>query len=84
MPLTDFFRVVSLGRKTCKVSISSPAGKAEVFFEQGSPVAAYTAQERGREAFATVVTWTEGVFGMTVGETAPEHNLDRGLETLLP
>jgi CheY-like chemotaxis protein len=83
MPLTDFFRVISIGRKTCKVSVSGPAGKAEIFFEQGSPVAAYTATERGREAFATVVTWTEGSFGMTIGETAPEHNLDRGLETLI-
>jgi response regulator RpfG family c-di-GMP phosphodiesterase len=82
MPLTDFFRVVSLGRKTCKISVAGPQGKAEIFFEQGSPVACYTANERGREAFATVVTWTEGVFGMTIGETAPEHNLDRSLETL--
>ena len=84
MPLTDFFRVISLGRKTCKVSVAGPAGKAEVFFEHGSPVAAYTANERGRGAFASVVTWTEGVFGMTIGETPPEHNLDRGLEDLLP
>ncbi|RMG17743.1 MAG: response regulator [Planctomycetota bacterium] len=83
MPLVDFFRVLSLGRKTCKVSVQGPQGQAEVFFEQGSPVAAYTATERGREAFATVVTWTQGVFTMIVGETPPEHNLDRGLEALL-
>jgi CheY-like chemotaxis protein len=83
MPLVDFFRVVSLGRKTCKVSVQGPQGQAEVFFEQGSPVAAYTANERGREAFATVVTWTQGAFTMVVGATPPEHNLDRGLETLL-
>lgn len=83
MPLVDFFQVLSIGRKTCKVSIAGPEGKAEVFFEQGSPVAAFTAQERGREAFASVVTWSEGTFGITIGETAPEHNLDRGLEATL-
>lgn len=83
MPLTDFFQVLAIGRKTCKVSIASPAGKAEVFFEQGSPVAAFTQQERGREAFATVVTWNQGSFGITLGETAPEHNLDKGLEAML-
>ena len=47
-----------------------------VFFEQGTPVAAFTANERGRGAFATIVTWGEGTFAITVGETPPERNLD--------
>ncbi|HBP17807.1 MAG TPA: hypothetical protein DEA08_08440 [Planctomycetes bacterium] len=85
MPLTDFFQVIATGRKTCKVQIQGPGGiGGQVFFEQGSPVAAFTSNnERGRGAFATIVTWMEGTFGMVVGETPPEHNLDKGIEQML-
>lgn len=83
MPLADFFRVLSLGRKTAKISVEGPHGRAEVFFDQGTPCAAYTERERGREAFAEVVTWSEGRFYLTIGETPPERNLDRGLEAAL-
>jgi response regulator RpfG family c-di-GMP phosphodiesterase len=80
MPLTDFFQVLAIGRKTCKVSINSPEGRGEVYFEQGTPTAAITTNERGRGAFATIVTWGEGTFGITTGETPPERNLDRGVD----
>ena len=83
MPLVDFFQVLAVGRKTCKVSIQATGGQGEVFFEAGSPVAAYTANERGREAFASIVTWDQGTFGIVVGETPPEHNLERGIEASL-
>ncbi|MGE0712629.1 MAG: response regulator [Planctomycetota bacterium] len=84
MPLTDFFQVLAIGRKTCKVSVESPHGRAEVYFEHGTPTAAFTSNnERGREAFASLVTWPEGSFGITMGETPPERNLDRGLEAQL-
>ncbi len=83
MPLTDFFQVLTLGRKTVKVVVSSPLGQGQVFFERGAPVAAFTQKLRGMDAFAELISWTQGGFSIVPGDVAPERNLDAGLENML-
>lgn len=83
MPLTDFFQVLSLGRKTVKVVVSSPSGQGQLFFERGAPVAAYTPRSRGMDAFADIISWTQGTFSLVMGEIAPERNLDPSFQNML-
>ncbi|MCO5169930.1 MAG: response regulator [Planctomycetes bacterium] len=83
MPLTDFFQVLSLGRKTVKVVVSSPSGQGQIFFERGAPVAAYTPKARGMDAFAQILEWTQGSFSLVSGEIAPERNLDPSFQNML-
>jgi response regulator RpfG family c-di-GMP phosphodiesterase len=83
IPLTDFFQVLSLGRKTVKVMVVSPSGQGQIFFERGAPVAAYTPKMRGMDAFATIIGWTQGQFSLVMGEIAPERNLDANFQSML-
>lgn len=83
MPLTDFFQVLSLGRKTVKVVVASPSGQGQLFFERGAPVAAYTPKSRGMDAFAQIIGWTQGTFSLVMGEIAPERNLDPSFQNML-
>lgn len=84
MPLSDFFQVLALGRRTVKVVATSPEGQGQVFFERGAPVAAFTKTTRGMDAFASIVSWTQGSFALSSGDVAPERNLDApGLEAML-
>lgn len=83
IPLTDFFQVLSLGRKTVKVMVVSPSGQGQIFFERGAPVAAYTPKTRGMDAFAQIIGWTQGQFSLVMGEIAPERNLDANFQAML-
>lgn len=84
MPLSDFFQVLTLGRRTVRVVVNSPEGQGQVFFERGAPVAAFTKTSKGMDAFASMISWTQGSFGLSSGDVAPERNLDAaGLEAML-
>lgn len=83
IPLTDFFQVLSLGRKTVKVVVTSPSGQGQIFFERGAPVAAYTPKARGMDAFAQIIGWATGQFSLVMGEIAPERNLDAHFQSML-
>lgn len=83
MPLADFAQVLALGRKTVKVALDSAWGRGEVYFEHGTPVAAFSTQNRGPHAFVELLGWPEGSFRLVNAEGAPERNLYHGLEALL-
>lgn len=84
MPLSDFFQVLALGRKTARIEIASGSGPlGEVYFDEGIPVAAMTSEENGVPAFAKMVLQKTGAFRLFPNQHPEERNLDQNLESLL-
>ncbi|MBL4848814.1 MAG: DUF4388 domain-containing protein [Planctomycetes bacterium] len=83
MPLTDFFQVLALGRKTARIQIESNRLNGEVFFEDGQPVAALTADGSGVEAFCNLVMLNHGSFRLFPAQHPEEKNLTKNLDALL-
>lgn len=83
MPLSDFFQVLALGRKTARIEVAGPGVQGEVFFDQGLPVAALTADKSGVSAFCAIVLLKEGTFKLYPSQSPEERNLDQNLEALL-
>lgn len=83
MPLSDFFQVLALGRKTARIEVSGQGIQGEVYFEQGIPIAAMTADQAGVGAFCMIVLLKEGTFKLFPNQSPSEHNLQQNLEALL-
>jgi DNA-binding response OmpR family regulator len=81
--VSDCFQTLHLARRTARAQIESSAGRAEVYFENGQPIAAFTPSLKGEDAFSEVCGWTEGTFRIVAGEAAPDRNLFDGLYPLL-
>tara|TARA_R110002072_G_scaffold37659_3_gene109828 strand:+ start:358 stop:1890 length:1533 start_codon:yes stop_codon:yes gene_type:complete len=83
MPLSDFFQVLALGRKTARIEVLGPGVAGEVFFEQGLPIAAIMPDRQGVGAFCLMVLLKEGSFRLFPNQSPQERNLDQNLEGLL-
>ena len=56
---------------------------AEVFFVDGTPVHAFTAETTGEESIFDLLTWEEGSFHFEPKRTSPERSIKQSLDALL-
>ena len=83
LPLEEFFQALHLGRRTARVAIEARQGKGEVWFREGEPVAALTADAEGEPALLRILSWSEGSYRVAAGELPAARNLSAPLQALL-
>lgn len=81
--VTNLLPSMQMARMTGKLTFESAHCRTHVFFEDGSPVHAYSEEEEGQEALLEVLTWKEGHFNFQPKEAAPKKTVDQPLDTLM-
>lgn len=69
--------------KTGLLSITSPEGKADFYYDNGNLIHACFGEETGRDVLVDVVDWTEGQFTFESDIIAPEVTIQKNLHQTL-
>ena len=83
LPLEEFFQILHLGRRTARIAVETRQGKGEVWFREGEPVAALTADQEGEPALLRILGWREGTYRVAAGELPTQRNLSGSLQGIL-
>lgn len=85
MNVIDLLQSLEMGQKSCKLTLRSPAGKCELFFQNGqcNDAVFNDGQVVGDEAVYKVVQWTEGDFEIDFQGSSPNQRTTRSTQGLL-
>ncbi|MBM4782737.1 MAG: response regulator [Archangiaceae bacterium] len=80
--LGEVVQLYGLANRSGVLRVESPSGVGEIHFDAGRVVDAVAPQQRGVEAFNTILGWSSGQFSWLVA-VPTEHTIHLGLSELL-
>ncbi len=83
IPLVDLLQILSVNRKSGRLSVEREGERAEVALEQGRIVDAAMGAAAGEKALYRLLTRREGQFAFVPGPPGGEARIDRRLEELV-
>lgn len=82
-PLPDILNMLGASRQTGRLELFSPAGRGDIYLEDGAVVHAACGLHAAEAAVASLVGWPAGSFRFEPHIAAPEHTVSRPLDQLL-
>ncbi len=73
--LADILQLISLGKKTGVLNVSTESDKGDIFFEEGSAVFASAGDMHGDGAITRILRWRKGSFIFKPDEMVGQHNV---------
>jgi len=83
LDIIDLFQALELGRKTCRVRISSGSQTCSIYVVDGQAVHAEMAQTTGEQAVYAALGWSDGAFELDFTATTKERTIIRTTQALL-
>jgi len=81
--LVDLFQLLASARRSGRLSVDHPRGRARVYFEKGAAVHADFAGLTGEEAVYALFADERGTFEFRIGMPAPEQTIATSTENLV-
>jgi DNA-binding response OmpR family regulator len=81
--LTDFIQMNCLGRLTTVLTVSQNGNKGVIYLNEGEIIHAECGEQKGAEAFYTILGWQEGEFISNTGIEPPGQTIYQSWEHLL-
>jgi two-component system response regulator RegA len=75
LSLPNLISLICHEGKQAQLEIDHAGQAASIFFEKGQMVHAQLNEQSGQEAIFEALTWYEGQFVMTMGQSPPEHSI---------
>lgn len=83
MQVPTLLQSISMSKMTGCLRLTDPTGMCSIWFEDGTPMHAETAEATGDQAIVESITLEEGEFHFYPNEKAPEHTVKRRVDSLL-
>lgn len=83
LPLPDLLQILSLNRRTGRLTLSSGAEKGEIQLASGQPVNARVGEVEGEKALFRLVTWKDGTFAFSPGPAPLRKLVNRPMGDVL-
>ncbi len=81
--LTDIIQMNCLGRLTTALAVSQNEERGTIYLNQGEIVHAECGEQKGADAFYTILGWQEGEFVSNTDIEPPAHTIHQSWEHLL-
>lgn len=83
MQLPTLLQSISMSKMTGKLRLDDNGQQAVVYFNDGNPVHAATAESTGDQAIVEMITWEEGTFQFFPNEQTNESSVKRRVDSIL-
>lgn len=83
LPLGDLLQILSMNRRTGKLTIVAGAERGEIHLSAGRPVNARLGTVDGEKALFRLITWKDGTFAFAPGPAPTRTVIDRSMEDAL-
>jgi hypothetical protein len=83
MQVPTLLQSISMSKMTGCLRLTNVSGVCSIWFEEGTPLHAETAEARGDQAIIESITLEEGEFHFYPNEKAPEQSVKRRVDSLL-
>ncbi len=81
--LVDLFQLLAAARRTGRLTVEHPVGRARIYFDRGRAVHAEFGELVGEDAVYTLFADEQGAFEFRLGLPSPQKTLDVGTENLV-
>ena len=83
LQLTDIIQMNCLSRVTAALTITKDSEKGVIYLNEGEIVHAECGEQKGTDAFYSILGWQEGEFVSNIGIVSPVHTIHQSWEHLL-
>ncbi len=83
LPLADLLQILSMNRRTGKLTLVNGQERGEILLSAGRPVNARQGDIEGEKALFRLIGWREGTFAFIPGPPAQRSRIDRAMEDAL-
>ncbi|NLG07648.1 MAG: DUF4388 domain-containing protein [Deinococcales bacterium] len=81
--LVDLFQLLSAARRTGRLTVEHPVGRARIYFDRGKAVHAEFGELTGTDAVYTLFADERGAFEFRLGLPSPANTIEVGTENLV-
>lgn len=79
----EIIKILSLGKRTGRLSLSNGADNASIFFQEGKIIHAQCGPLEGEKAVMETAVWTSGEYSFLVDDTPDMITIDSSIEDIL-
>lgn len=83
MQIPTLLQSINMSKMTGKLMVNSQSSQAWIFFDDGTPTHAVTAETTGDQAIVEMITWEEGQFHFYPNDKATEKTVKKRVDNLL-
>ncbi len=83
LPLADLMQILSMNRRTGRLTLAHGTDRGEVMLSNGRPVNARSGDVEGEKALFRLLAWKEGSFAFIPGPAPARIRIDRAMEDAL-
>lgn len=83
MQVPNLLQSVVMSKMTGRLGIQGDQGSADIYFEEGVPVHAQVASNKGDMALIELLTWDEGLFQFSSDERTTHRSVNKRLDAIL-
>jgi DNA-binding response OmpR family regulator len=83
LPLADLMQILSMNRRTGRLTLAHAQERGEVMLSNGRPVNARSGDVEGEKALFRLLAWKEGQFAFIPGPAPARSRIDRSMEDAL-